>query len=213
MRWPVSSCWLLGSIAFVPAFLLLNLSTSLGHADSPPARTVLGRRASALNELQVDPYLLRPTGQRADPINLLFLGSDNVEAVADLVSSVMGWSESSGGLMFFLQGGEAKPQDAQVTSTPENGRRYHLRLKAGQGLIDGQPFILGAVHTDYTRPCGHVGREFNNAREVLRAELAWAGLRVEIESWGNTEAISHCDGSTVAGDGFIVVVMLFNPYQ
>lgn len=208
MKWRALSPWLLTTLALSLGFLFLvtNKAAEPAHASTPdPA---LGRRAGTLTDLTVYPYLLRASGQRADPINLLFVGTTNVQAVAALIRDTLGWRSDSGSTMFFVQGNEIQPQDAQVASSEENGRRYHLRLKLGQGLVAGKPFILGAVHVDERAGCGHVGREFDAARDFLKAELAWSGLRVEVEPWNNTGPARHCDGSETAGDGLLAVVEL-----
>ena len=205
------------------AVVLLSVTVSLAwshtsapaleHAPQPPrtAEAPTVRPFVDLHALLVNPYIARPTGQRADPVNIIFLGSNDVEAVSRVLSEAFGWRDGGGGNMLFAQRGEPAVQDRQLTSQMENGRRFHIRLKAGQDTIHGWPYILAAIHADYNSACGHVGREFNTARDFLMVELVKRGFSLRTESWGNTEPARHCDGSDTAGDGTIAVFTLPTP--
>jgi hypothetical protein len=163
-----------------------------------------------LDQLNVYPYVVRPTGERADPINLVFLGTDDVGVVSDRLRGLLDWRDESGGPMLFVQGGQGSVQDGQLASAVLAGERYHVRLKAGQGFVAGQRFVLGAVHTDITVPCGHAGRNFNADRDLVAAYFAHQGMAVYAANWSNTETDRHCDGEENAGDGVVAVIQVLS---
>lgn len=188
---------------FIPDPVSWSVAAS-GHAMGVPVEL----QGSDSTEASVYPYLIRPSGQRGDPINLFFLGSSDVQSVANLITSVYGWSEEGGGTMFFAQGNDVTPQDIQLSSPTVGGRRYHVRLKAGQGTLGGQPCVIGAIHTDHTTACGHVGRDFSDDRELVSRYLAQAGLGASKANWGNTAGTRHCTGEENSGDGTVSVIQL-----
>lgn len=216
------SLLLYGATLILPLLSVATTGLSAGHATGPDTDVTLQEVERAapdpeqarpyidLNSLLVNLYIARPTGQRADPINLIFLGTNDVPVIARLISDTVGWREGDGGTMFFAQYGQLSPHDKQLTSAVENGQRYHVRLEAGIGTIDNRPFVLGAVHMDFTTSCGHVGREFNGARNFLMQELLRRGFDIQIEYWGNTEPARHCDGSETMSDGFVALITVSN---
>lgn len=208
MKRPTSPLWVIVALAlllgiFVPDPVSWSVAAA-GHAMGAPVEL----QGSDSTEASVYPYLIRPGGQRGDPINLFFLGSSDVQSVATVVASVLGWSDEGGGTMFFAQGNDVQAQDVQLSSPTVGGRRYHIRLKAGQGTLGGQPFVIGAIHTDHTTACGHVGRDFNDDRELVSRYLGQAGLATSKAYWGNTAGTRHCTGEENSGDGTVSVIQL-----
>jgi hypothetical protein len=204
------------SVSFALVLLGVSFGIAFGGAwvsDLPAGDdlSVNVEHALDMNSLLINPYIARPTGQRADPINLMFVGTNDASVAANLITNVFGWRENDGGTMYFAQRGEVAGHDRQVASVAEGGRRYHVRLKSGAGTIDGQPFILGAVHMDYNVTCGHVGREFNDARNLVMVELMHRGYEVETRPWGNTETTRHCDSSDTRSDGHVAIIRMEYP--
>lgn len=192
-------------VALGPGFFLSGLTT--------PPLEALGPDSSDFQEIErslsgIYPYLVRPTGQRADPINILFIGTNDVQVITALTRETFGWTVEGGGMMYFAQSNDLKPQDAQLTSPENSGVRFHLRLKTGQGLLGDQPFVLGAVHTDYPVRCGHVGRDFDSDRDLLAFHFSQKGLTTAKIGWGNTARVRHCNGELNAGDGLVSVIQL-----
>lgn len=209
---PAPSRLVFGSVLTM-ALLWVSLGLSISYAEVPTPEVALASQPIDLNSLYVNPYLARLSGQRADPLNVIFLGSNDVAFISHLISTVFGWREGDGTTMLFAQRGDPTPQDKQLVSQPENGRRYHIRLKAGEGSLEGQPFVLGAVHMDFTTSCGHVGREFNAARETLLNGFASRNFSIEYAYWGNMEPAQHCDGSEIASDGYIAIISVPSPLR
>lgn len=62
---------------------------------------------------------------------------------------------------------------------------------------------MGPVHYEDITWCGHASRTFDGAREYVRAAFANGG---HVWGWywkGNNIASQQCDGTWVAGDGWI----------
>jgi hypothetical protein len=75
--------------------------------------------------------------------------------------------------------------------------------------VDDDPgFVLAAAHRDDTVPCGHVGRSFDQIRDMIANRFAEAGYRVSQMRLDNTRAGRHCDGTENAGDGIAVIIDL-----
>jgi hypothetical protein len=204
------------SVTFAVVLLALSFGFAAGGATgSDPAVEVAVDAAVPrnfdLDSLLVSPYIARPTGQRADPINVIFVGTNDASVVANLVTNVFGWRDNDGGTMYFAQRGEVASHDRQVASATEDGKRYHIRLKSGVGTFEGQPFVLGAVHMDYNVACGHAGREFDGARNLVMMELMRRGYEVETQPWDNTEPARHCDGSQTRSDGQVAIIHFTSP--
>ncbi|MER3420895.1 MAG: hypothetical protein C4290_10385 [Chloroflexota bacterium] len=152
-----------------------------------------------------DPYLHRPSMAVADPINLVFLNADP-DQVAAAVRAVLGWQPIPGSPMLFLVHDQALPTRWQLGVSLGGGSRVHLRVSAAPG--GDHAFVLAAVHRDDPVACGHVGRAFDEMRDVVASAFTAAGYAVTLVSLGNTGTARHCDGTVNGGDGRVAIIDL-----
>ncbi|HLZ72001.1 MAG TPA: hypothetical protein VKV26_19015 [Dehalococcoidia bacterium] len=152
-----------------------------------------------------DAYLHRSSGALADPVNLIFRGSLSEAEAA--VPRVLGWQPVRGSMMVFYDRGEHRRTAAQFGMGLPGGSRYHLRLEAARNAR-GQAYVLAGVHRDDPAACGHVGRAFDAARDLVAGQFRQAGYTVGSLEPGNTRPGRQCDGSLSAGDGRIAVIDL-----
>ncbi len=153
-----------------------------------------------------DPYLHRPSMAAADPINLVFLHADPDE-VAAAVRAVLGWQPVPGSPMLFLRDGQVLPTRWQLGMSLGGGVRAHLRVQEA-ALTGDRSFVLAAVHRDDPVPCGHVGRAFDEMRDLVAGAFAAAGYSVSVVFLGNAATARHCDGTVNGGDGRVAVIDL-----
>jgi len=153
-----------------------------------------------------DPYIHRSSGQPADPVNLIFRGAD-ADTAAQLAQRVLGWPVVAGSPMQFTDQGHDHPTAWQLGHDLGHGSRYHLRIEA-IGAADGQSYTLAAVHRDDLVACGHVGRAFDEVRDIVVRAFADAGYSVSMVWLGNTEDGLQCDGSRTAGGGAAAIIDL-----
>lgn len=166
--------------------------------------------APALPQLDVpvgfDPYIYRPTGELADPVNIIFLHTDGATAAA-VAERVLGWRAATAAGMMFKNRTGARPTYRHLVADLSAQVRWHLRIQAVP-LSDTQTYVLASVHRDDTAPCGHVGRGFDETRDIVGRAFAEAGFPTRIVYLDNTAAGQHCDGSRVGGDGAAVLIDL-----
>jgi len=153
-----------------------------------------------------DPYLYRMNGEQADPVNVIFLHTDAATAAA-VVERVLGWRPVVASGMLFKTRTSSRPTSRQLSADVSPVMRYHMRLEAVP-ITDTQTYVLASVHRDETAACGHVGRGFNEMREVVAQGFAAAGFAIAVIDLGNTNQGLHCDGSHVGGDGRVVLIDL-----
>ena len=151
-------------------------------------------------------YIIRPTGEQADPVNLIFRAAD-AETVAAAVQRALGWPALAGSPMLFRAGGVERPTARHFGVSLGNGARYHIRI-AEAGAADGQGYVLAAVHRDASVECGHVGVDFDPSRDFVGRAFQAAGYRVTSYDLDNTAALTHCDGTRNAGDGGALIIDL-----
>jgi hypothetical protein len=153
-----------------------------------------------------DPYIYRPSGERADPINIIFLHTDAPTAAAT-AQRVLGWRPVVASGMSFKHKNGTRPTSRQLAADLNPQSRYHLRIQSVP-ITDTQTFVLASVHRDDTAPCGHVGRAFDEMRDLVARHFSEAGFPTRIVDLENTAAGLHCDGSRVGGDGKAVLIDL-----
>jgi hypothetical protein len=153
-----------------------------------------------------DPYLHRPSMAVADPVNLVFLNADP-DQVAAAVRAVLGWQPIPGSPMLFLVHDQVLPTRWQLGTSLGGGSRAHLRV---QDAAPGgeRSFVLAAVHRDDPVSCGHVGRAFDEMRDLVAGAFSAAGYPVTLVSVGNTGTARHCDGTVNGGDGRVAIIDL-----
>lgn len=151
-----------------------------------------------------DPYIHRVGGEPADPLNLIFRGGD-ADTVARLTQQLLGWPVVAGSPMEFIDQDHPHPTAWQFGYDLGHGSRYHLRIEA-IGAADGQSYTLAAVHRDDSVACGHVGRAFDQVRDIVAQAFENAGYRVTIVWLGNTNDGPQCDGSRTAGGGEAAII-------
>ena len=178
--------------------------------EPPPAAAY---NPPALSPLEAptgfEPYIFRPTGEKADPINLIFLHSD-AATVSTAIERVLGWRPINASGMSFRKKGEGltiRPTSRQLAADLSTGSRYHIRIQSVP-ITDTQTYVLASVHRDDTAACGHVGRGFDETRDLVARAFAESGYRVQKVDLNNGASGTHCDGSRVAGDGFGVLIDL-----
>jgi hypothetical protein len=154
---------------------------------------------------QFDPYLHRTSGALADPVNLIFRGTE--EQVAAAIPRVVGWQTVQGSEMVFYDHGAHLATGPQFGLDLGGGSRYHLRLEA-VGQEDGRTYVLSGAHRDDSVACGHVGRAFNQARDLVAGAFSAAGYPVTRLRLNNVEPGRQCDDSYTAGDGTVAVIDL-----
>jgi hypothetical protein len=193
-----SACWIATTTAGEPAG---DHVTSSGGGDilttAPPTLEV---------PTGFDPYIYRPSGERADPINLIFLHTDAATAAAT-AQRVLGWRPVVATGMSFKHKNGTRPTSRQLAADLGPQSRYHLRIQSVP-ITDTQTFVLASVHRDDTAPCGHVGRAFDEMRDLVARHFSEAGFPTRIVDLDNTAAGLHCDGSRVGGDGKAVLIDL-----
>ncbi len=153
-----------------------------------------------------DPYIHRAGSEPADPINLIFVGGD-ADTVAQAAQQALGWPVVAGSPMDFIDQGRVHPTAWQLGDDLGHGSRYHLRIESITAA-DGQSYTLAAVHRDDSVACGHVGRAFDQARDIVAHAFAGAGYRVTMVWLGNTNDGPQCDGSRTAGGGETAIIDL-----
>lgn len=153
-----------------------------------------------------DPYIFRPTGERADPVNLIFLHTD-AATVSKAIERVLGWRPVVASNMTFRRGERQRPTARQLIADLSGGSRYHIRIQAVP-VTDTQTYVLASVHRDDNAACGHVGRAFDDTRDLVARAFAEAGFAIRAIDLDNVASGAHCDGSRVAGDGRAVLVDL-----
>lgn len=168
---------------------------------------VAGR--SAAQQGGFDPYIRRENGARADPINLLFRGG-NADDVAKTIEDVMRWRPVEGSAMSFLDGGRLLPTAQQLGLDLGPAARLHLRIEDA-APEDGREFVLASAHRDDSVKCGHVGRAFDDTRDMIARAFSAAGYSVEYVRLDNVAPARHCDGSLTGGDGDAVIINLSPP--
>lgn len=154
----------------------------------------------------IEPYIFRPSGERADPVNLIFLHTDAATASA-MIERVLGWRPVVASGMMFRQRAGLRPTARQLAAEISPQMRYHIRLQA-VAVTDTQTYVLASVHRDDTAACGHVGRAFDEMRDLVARAFADAGHQVERVDLANTTPGLHCDGSRVGGDGLAALIDL-----
>jgi len=154
-----------------------------------------------------EPYIFRTTGERADPVNIIFLHTD-AATTAEAAQRLLGWRQVvAAGMNFKEKGGGARPTSRQLAADLAAGSRFHLRIQSVP-QTDTQTYVLASVHRDDPMPCGHVGRAFDETRDLVARAFADAGYRTRYVDLQNTNSGLHCDGSRVAGDGRAVLIDL-----
>jgi hypothetical protein len=212
-------CGLTGRRLAILAVSLLLLVTAAcavvaaSHKASAPSDAVGG--APSANAVAppleaptgFEPYIYRATGERADPVNIIFLHTDGTTAAA-ASERVLGWRMVvASGMNFKQKSGGTRPTSRQLAADIGPGSRFHMRIQAVP-LTDTQTYVLASVHRDETVACGHVGRGFDETRDLVARTFAEAGYRVAYVDIGNTNSGLHCDGSRVPGDGRAVLIDL-----
>lgn len=153
-----------------------------------------------------DPYIYRPTGELADPVNIIFLHTDGATAAA-VSERVLGWRSATAAGMTFKNKTSARPTYRHLVADLSTQVRWHMRIQTVP-LSDTQTYVLASVHRDDSAPCGHVGRGFDETRDIVARAFAEAGFPTRIVDLDNTAAGQHCDGSRVGGDGTAVLIDL-----
>jgi hypothetical protein len=190
--------WLIWAMV-APAVLIFAVFTIVGFVE---ARS---RELPAGFEL----YVHRADGTTADPINLVFRGT-NSDGVAAAIARVMRWRFIVGSPMTFGDQGTDRPTAWQLGVDLGGGSRFHIRIESALPT-DSPDFVLAAAHRDDSVPCGHVGRAFDETRDLIAQTFAAAGYRVTQLKLSNTQLGKHCDGSETAGDGLAVMIDLDGP--
>ena len=151
-----------------------------------------------------DPYIHRSGGEPADPVNLIFRGA-GADTVAQLAQRVLGWPVVAGSPMDFIDEEHIHPTAWQLGNDLGHGSRYHLRIESIT-VADGQSYPLAAVHRDDSVACGHVGRAFDQVRDIVAHGFADAGYHVTMVWLGNTNGGPQCDGSRTSGGGEAAII-------
>jgi hypothetical protein len=170
------------------------------------ANSSLTHAARSGGTTRFDPYLHRTNGDLADPINLIFRGTDEA-AVAQTVQRVLGWSRVQGSAMFFYDQGSTHQTAWQFGFDLGQGSRLHMRLEQA-GTAGGHPYVLAGVHRDDLVACGHVGHFFDQERDAVATAFSSLGYKVTIRRLDNTRPGLQCDGSLTAGDGTAAIIDL-----
>lgn len=181
--------------------LLLLVVFAVARPHSRPARAANSGLAG-----RFDPYLhRRATDALADPVNLVFLNA-TPDQVAHAAMQVLGWNETLGDQMTFIDGGVHRPVAYQIAADLGWGARLHMRVEGGD--VDGTTYVLAGVHRDDTVGCGHVGHYFDDARATVAAAFERQGYSVTFLTLANTTPGPQCNGAMTAGDGVAAVIDL-----
>lgn len=160
---------------------------------------------SAKADVSYGPYIWTFSGYLADPVNLLFDINGSVSNSLTHVSHHLGWTDQGGQDMQFLDHSSWEGKDAQTASGCLPCNRYHQRYN--QGADDGGPgwgtWTMGPVHYEVVIYCGHASTTYNGARDYVKNAFSGGGHTTGYVWKGNNAAISQCNGSQVAGDGYV----------
>lgn len=201
--------WWLGVFALL-AFVASTAALITVHMASGVTR------ASGLEvPTNFDPYVHRPDGRPADPINLIFLGAD-ADKAATAFQAVLGWPAINANGMTFIDQGQSRPTARQFGLDLGGGSRFHVRIEADPAASAPIPpdpaapghYALAAVHRDDSVSCGHIGEAFDDVRNMVGEAFARAGYSVTRMPLGNTTPGQQCDGSFSAGDGIVLIIDL-----
>jgi hypothetical protein len=196
----VPACW-------VAASTIAQTAADQAAANDSVAMPVPTAKPPALEAPSgFDPYIYRQNGERADPVNVVFLHTDGATAAATS-QRVLGWKPVVATGMSFKQRNGTRPTFRQLAADLSPISRYHMRIQAVP-ITDTQTYVLASVHRDDTAPCGHVGRGFDDMRDLVAEKFREAGFPIRIIELDNTLAGLHCDGSRVGGDGKAVLIDL-----
>lgn len=155
--------------------------------------------------LDFDGYVYDGNWNRKDPVNVLFDLNGSLNNTLEHVWHHLAWCDCAGNNMLFWEHGVGEWDQAQRGSdavwAPYG--RHHMRYNQGN---DWEPYwgtwTMGPTHYEEVSWCGHASRSFDNSRSAVVNQFATA------HSWGwlwkdNRLASQQCDGSWVAGDGYI----------
>lgn len=154
-----------------------------------------------------DLYLHRANGVAADPVNVIFENADP-ETAAELIPRVLGWRPTTGSELLFWHVGVPALATRQYALDLGHGSRFHLRVDRTAFDDAGHLAVLAGVHLDLMTGCGHVGQQFDAARDLVARGFAAAGYSVTRVQLSNAEPGRQCDGSFTSGDGSAIVVDL-----
>lgn len=164
----------------------------------------------ATADLQIQTYIYRDSqgNDQADPVNLLFVGNAVDTYVDAHIASLVGWTYSSGGTMYFDDHGGLQVQDYQRTSAPFWEDHHHVRIEyaddSGQewyGFYIGY-YTAGAAHFDELAACMsiHVASDFDGSRDEVADPFESQSHHVtDLDEWyyvGNHDPSPQCDNLT-----------------
>jgi hypothetical protein len=154
-----------------------------------------------------DLYLHRASGATADPVNVIFENADP-ETAANLIPQVLGWRPTSGSELLFWHVGVPALATRQFALDLGHGSRFHIRVDRTAFDDAGRMAVLAGVHLDVLTSCGHIGQQFDRARDLVAAGFAAAGYPVSHVQLGNAQPGLQCNGTFTNGDGSAVVIDL-----
>ena len=156
-----------------------------------------------------------------DPINVVWEGGGASPAQVGKVLSHSGWSHNDyasvagkvGGVdsqYVHRTDGTCRRDSTQRATGNPIGNRYHVRLFSTHQISN---FVVGDAHHDQVEPfwsgChqavvgGHITSSFNAGREAIKK--AWPSF-LRWENWGNTYAVTQCNGEKKHSDGWVAVL-------
>lgn len=155
-----------------------------------------------------------PMEQRKDPINLVFVGTNDSRDIVSLFQSYLTaydvWCPDSGlvgsDLFFIDHERNVGSEDAELRGHDNcwQANSDHIRLK--DGISDGY-YVLGSAHHDRDLPCLiHQGSDFDRVRDVIANAFASFGHSVVYVDAGSTLLTDQPCSPTGSQDGKIAVI-------
>jgi hypothetical protein len=170
--------------------------------------------STSLADVNFYPYI-RPSPGAADndPINMLFTINGDVWLTALHIRDDTGYGDECSSPEYFGDHGVWQLYTVSLASGNcfSAPTRDHIRLNQqdDNGPSGYDKFTMGPAHYEELVGGCHIVRSFNAARDRIQSRMQFRGHSIEWVYWGNNAArYEPCDGTWVAGDGWIARVVI-----
>lgn len=157
------------------------------------------------------------SGNRVDPLNVLFTTWGTHGRALAQTRSHAGWSDEGGSAQTFVDHATCSSMHGQRASASIFRSRFHVRVRGQHEDANlGWAATGDAHHEDFVLTCGHAvdangpgGSGFDQGRNELREAMAAAGHAVSTGNWwGNTQNFKQCDGDLAGSNGYTTYITL-----
>ena len=157
------------------------------------------------------------SGNRVDPLNVLFRTWGTYGRALSQTQSHAGWGDDGGTAQSFVDHAACASMHGQRASARVLASRFHVRVRGQhEDPALGWTATGDAHHEDLVFPCGHAvdsngteGSGFDQGRNELRSRFASSGHVVSSGNWwGNTQNFKQCDGDLAGSNGYTTYITL-----